>query len=98
MARTRRNKKILYEKYLEEHGITEQEQQGSEPASEVEVEEECTSNMRLLFSEIVHALKNLVFVVICIAIFCLACIGAIVMTNEPLRREVLDMILPVFFK
>lgn len=98
MARTRRNKKILYEKYLEEHGIPEQEQQGSDSASEVEVEEECTSNMRLVLIESVHAIKNLVYFAICITILCLACIGAIVMLNEPLRREVLDMVLPIFFK
>lgn len=94
----RKNKKILYEKYLEEHGIPKQEQQDSESASDVEVDEEYTSNMRLVLSDSVHALKNLVFFSICITILCLACVGAIVMVYEPLRREVLDMVLPIFFK
>lgn len=93
----KKKRKILYEKYLEEHGIpTEPEQQGRETASQ-EVEEEYISNMRLVLSGSVHALKNLVFFLICITILYLACIGALVMVNEPLRREVLNM-LSIFFK
>lgn len=91
-------RKILYKKYLEEHGkLGESGQQDSDSVS-IRNEEENASNMRLILNEAVQALKSVLFIAICITILFLACIGAVVMVKEPLRKDVLDIVLPVFFR
>lgn len=92
-----RRRKILYEKYLEEHGQQEIAAQKISEKKIEESEEEC-ADIRLILSGFFGLLKNLILLLICLTILGLASVGAVVLFNEPLRRAFIDTCLPLFFK